>query len=75
MGALDGRTAVLTGSGRGIGREVALLLGTLGANVIVNDPGVNVDGTVAVLTAVGDREDEAQRLGAAEARKRSCVTE
>ena len=45
MGALDGRTAVLTGSGRGIGREVALLLGTLGANVIVNDPGVNVDGT------------------------------
>ncbi len=45
MGALDGRTAVVTGSGRGIGREVALLLGKHGANVIVNDPGVNVDGT------------------------------
>ena len=45
MGALDGRTAVVTGSGRGIGREIALLLGRSGANVVVNDPGVNVDGT------------------------------
>ena len=45
MGALDGRTAVVTGSGRGIGREIALLLGREGANVIVNDPGVNVDGS------------------------------
>jgi NAD(P)-dependent dehydrogenase (short-subunit alcohol dehydrogenase family) len=45
MGALDGRTAVVTGSGRGIGREIALLLGREGANVVVNDPGVNVDGS------------------------------
>ena len=45
MGALDGRTAVVTGAGRGIGREIALLLGREGANVVVNDPGVNVDGT------------------------------
>ncbi len=42
---LEGRTAVVTGSGRGIGREVAILLGQLGANVVVNDPGVNVDGS------------------------------
>jgi NAD(P)-dependent dehydrogenase (short-subunit alcohol dehydrogenase family) len=42
---LEGRTIAVTGSGRGIGREVALLAGRLGANVIVNDPGVNVDGT------------------------------
>ena len=36
---LEGRTILVTGSGRGIGREVALLAGRLGANVVVNDPG------------------------------------
>jgi NAD(P)-dependent dehydrogenase (short-subunit alcohol dehydrogenase family) len=42
---LKGRTAVVTGAGRGIGRGIAKLLGEEGANVVVNDPGVNVDGT------------------------------
>ena len=45
MGALDGRTAVVTGSGRGIGAAIAKFLAANGANVVVNDPGVNVDGT------------------------------
>ena len=43
--ALEGRSIVVTGSGRGIGAEVAKLIGSQGANVIVNDPGVNVDGS------------------------------
>lgn len=45
MGKLDGKNAVITGAGRGIGKAVAMLLAKEGANVVVNDPGVNVDGT------------------------------
>ncbi len=37
MGKLDGRTAIVTGSGRGIGRAIALKLGLDGANVVIND--------------------------------------
>lgn len=40
----DGRVAVITGAGRGLGREYALLLGARGAKVVVNDPGVSMKG-------------------------------
>ena len=42
---LEGRAYVVTGSGRGIGSEVAKLIGSLGGSVVVNDPGVNLDGS------------------------------
>ena len=42
---LKNKTAVVTGAGRGIGRGIALLLASEGANVVVNDPGANLDGT------------------------------
>ncbi len=42
---LKDKVAVVTGAARGIGREIALLMAREGAKVVVNDPGVNVNGT------------------------------
>ncbi|HEY5091727.1 MAG TPA: SDR family oxidoreductase [Acidimicrobiales bacterium] len=63
MGALDGRVAIITGAGRGIGREHALLFAHEGAKVVVNDLGGALDGSshaaspaeevVAEITAMG----------------------
>lgn len=45
MGALDGRVIIVTGAGRGVGREHALLFAREGAKVVVNDLGGAQDGS------------------------------
>ena len=45
MGALDGRIAIITGAGRGLGRDHALLFASEGASVVVNDTGGSQDGS------------------------------
>jgi NAD(P)-dependent dehydrogenase (short-subunit alcohol dehydrogenase family) len=44
VGLLDGRVAIVTGSGRGIGREFALCFASEGAKVVINDVGASLDG-------------------------------
>ena len=45
MARLDGKVAVVTGAGRGIGREIALMMAREGASIVVNDLGGAADGT------------------------------
>lgn len=44
MGICDGRTVIITGAARGLGRAYALAFGTEGANVVVNDIGTSLHG-------------------------------
>ena len=50
----DGQVALITGAGRGIGREHALLLASRGCKVIINDPGIAYDGGGSTQTKIAD---------------------
>jgi len=63
MGMLDGRTALVTGAGRGIGRGIAMAMAAEGAKVVVNDLGAKLDGEGVDASPADVVVKEIQKLG------------
>jgi NAD(P)-dependent dehydrogenase (short-subunit alcohol dehydrogenase family) len=75
VGTLDGRIVVITGAGRGIGREHALFLAGEGARVVVNDLGGATDGTGSDTSAAQSVVDEIAAAGGQAVASTDSVTE
>src|SRR5262245_41236093 len=63
MGMLDGKTALVTGAGRGIGKGIAIALAAAGAKVVVNDLGATLDGAGGEATPADQVVAEIKKAG------------
>ena len=72
---LEGKTALITGAGRGIGRGMALLMASKGAHVIVNDIGASTEGEGSDAGPAQDVVDEIKAAGGEAAANNDSVTE
>lgn len=75
MGMLDGKVLIVTGAGRGIGREHALELARQGATVVINDLGSGVGGEATQEDPAAEAHAEIEALGAKGMTDRSSVAD
>ncbi|MGO4888369.1 SDR family NAD(P)-dependent oxidoreductase [Anaerobacillus sp. MEB173] len=72
---LNNKVAIVTGAGRGIGKEIALLLAKEGANVVVNDLGSGLDGTGADVKVADQVVQEIKEFGGEAIANYDSITE
>ena len=75
MGQFEGRVAIITGAGRGIGRETALLMAREGAQIVVNDLGGGPQGGGSDASFAQQVVDEIKAAGGNAVAETSSVSD